>query len=564
MNGSASLGAAPEVEPLISAGRAAERDGRLHEARARFEEALHTLRGPGHSELVGSLLRWIARAHSNTGDADAALDCLEVAEALAEANGDDRALASVLNTRAGALFSLGELDAAESLFRRVRGLGWKVRDLKLQAMADQNLGSVYSIRGDSRLALARFRASLRGYEELGLSDYQGPLLNNIGRLLTDLGEDAEAEATLERARTLCEQSGDRHHHILVEVNRARLLLRSGRVSTALQACHQARQLSTRTRQDRWLADIHLLAGTAYGRLAKHDLAIAFLERADVIARNRKDAKLLADIVLEQAVVFRDMGKNRETLQRLNEAHRIFHRLRAQRELADVDSRLASLEQTFLQIVRSWGESIESRDPYTQGHCSRVSDYACRIALASGMPAQDITWFRMGALLHDVGKIRVPLSILNKAGALDEAEMKVMAEHPAAGVELLEGIDFPWDVRPMIRHHHERWDGSGYPDHVAGEDIPLAARILTVADVYDALTTARSYRPGFTHQKAIEIMCSERGRTFDPELLDLFLERVAPGLAPGVAPVSRPARRELVLALPIQFVRSEPSPVRASA
>jgi putative nucleotidyltransferase with HDIG domain len=540
-----------EVEPLVLAGRAAEREGRQQEARARFEEALHTLRDPAHAALAGSLLRWIARAYANGGESDVALDCLAVAEVLAEAQGDYRALASVLNTRAATLFSIGELDEAEVLFRRVRGLAWKIRDLKLQAMADQNLGSVYSIRGDLRLALARFRASLTAFEELGLRDYQGPLINNIGRLLTDLGEEAEAEATFDRARTLCQQTGDKHHQIWVEVNRARLLLRTERLNPSLQACHEARMLAFSTGEDGWLAQIHLIAGSAYTRLEKHDLALAFLERADGLARARKDAKLLADIVLEQAGVFRALGRNPETLRRLNEAHHIFQRLRAQRELADVDTRLANLEQTFLQITRSWGESIESRDAYTQGHCSRVSDYACLIASAAGLPEEDMTWFRMGALLHDVGKINVPLEILNKKGSLDADEFKVMSQHPVIGVELLDGVEFPWDVRPMIRHHHERWDGNGYPDKLAGDQIPFAARILTVADVYDALTTARSYRPGFPHEKAMQIMSSERGTTFDPDLLDVFSHQVAPKLAPPAKP-----RRELVLSIPFPFVRAK--------
>jgi putative nucleotidyltransferase with HDIG domain len=183
----------------------------------------------------------------------------------------------------------------------------------------------------------------------------------------------------------------------------------------------------------------------------------------------------------------------------------------------------------------------------------VSDYACLIAAAVGLAEEDMTWFRMGALLHDVGKIKVPLEILNKQGPLDANEFQVMSRHPVYGGELLDGVDFPWDVRPMIRHHHERWDGGGYPDKLRGEQIPFAARILTVADVYDALTTARSYRPGFPHEKAMQIMRSERGTTFDPDLLDLFCEKVAPRLVP--APV-RPATRELVRSIPFPFVRAK--------
>jgi HD-GYP domain-containing protein (c-di-GMP phosphodiesterase class II) len=148
------------------------------------------------------------------------------------------------------------------------------------------------------------------------------------------------------------------------------------------------------------------------------------------------------------------------------------------------------------------------------------------------------WFRMGALLHDVGKVSVPLTILNKCGKLDDDEWAVMTRHPVYGVELLEGIEFPWDVRPMVRHHHERWDGSGYPDRIAGEEIPLEARILTIADIYDALTTTRSYRAAFTHQRAMEILASEVGTSVDPLLFELFASEVAPRIIASV-PAEQP-------------------------
>jgi HD-GYP domain-containing protein (c-di-GMP phosphodiesterase class II) len=139
---------------------------------------------------------------------------------------------------------------------------------------------------------------------------------------------------------------------------------------------------------------------------------------------------------------------------------------------------------------------------------------------------------MGALLHDVGKVAVPLEILNKKGKLTDDEWSIMCQHPVFGVDLLEGIEFPWDIRPMVRHHHERWDGTGYPDRIAGQSIPYEARILTIADIYDALTTTRSYRAGFTHERAMDILRAEMGETVDPELFTCFELEVAPDLQAG--------------------------------
>ncbi len=517
------------TQHLVEQGRKAKRRGRVDEACGFFEQALQGLESTaaGHAS---SLIRWIAWAHAENGDSEAALDCLEVAVLIAETTDDTRGLASALNTRASTLFNLGELDEAESLFQRVLRLAEEMGDHKLQAMGDQNLGAIASIRGDLDIALKRFKSSLGMYESLKLGEYVGPLLSNIGLLQTDLGLDSEAEVTLQRAREICVERGDEHHHIMIEVNQARLLLRSEKPEDALKAGEVARRLATSTGDSRWMGDIDLVMGSAYARLSKHEIALRFLTRAADTARARKDSKVLADVVLEQAGVFRHQRKNPETLQRLNEAHEIFRYLRARRKLADVDTRISNLEAIFLDIVRDWGESIESKDPYTQGHCSRVSEIACLLAAASGLPKDEMTWYRMGALLHDVGKVSVPLEVLNKKGPLDDREWAIMARHPVAGIELLKDVDFPWDVRPMIRHHHERWDGTGYPDRVAGEAIPHAARILTVADVYDALTSDRSYRPGFKHQEAMDIMESEAGTVLDPELFSLFAERVAPQAA----------------------------------
>ena len=521
------MSAAAGLQELVAAGQRAEREGRPEAARRHFEQALYALEPGAEPGLAVKLLRWISWGHAVEGDPGAALDCLDAAEAAAEADGDHRALVSVLNTRAGTLFNLGDLDQAEALFERVRSYGIDFGDRKLQAIAEQNLGSVASIRGDGEMALGRFQSSLINYEALGERAYVGPLLNNIGRLQLELGARVEAARTLDRARTVLKEEGDRHHLTIVEVNRARVLLRGGRMDDAVRTSERALQIAEASGDGRWMADIHLTRGQVRLELGLHQEALACLALADELARRREDPKLMADVALAQARGLRMDGKNRETLQRLNEARTLFEQLRARRDLADVGERLEELEAEFLSIVTAWGESIESKDAYTQGHCTRVARYACMLAEAAGLSGDDLHWFRMGALLHDVGKVSVPLQILNKKGKLDDEEWAVMARHPEYGVELLRGIEFPWDIRPMVRHHHERFDGTGYPDRLAGSEIPFEARLLTIADIYDAVTTTRSYRPAFSHRKALGILEEERGRAVDPDLLDVFLAEVAP-------------------------------------
>lgn len=178
--------------------------------------------------------------------------------------------------------------------------------------------------------------------------------------------------------------------------------------------------------------------------------------------------------------------------------------------------------------------LDFGDNYTHQHCRRVARVASLLARDAGFDDGTLYWFRVGALLHDIGKLIVPASVLTKPGPLTEAEWAVVRRHPVAGEAMVAGTSFPWDVRPMIRHHHERWDGAGYPDRLAGAEIPFAARILTIADAYDALTSTRSYRRAYSHAAALATMRAQRGRHFDPSLLDLFMMLTVTRMGPGAA------------------------------
>jgi putative nucleotidyltransferase with HDIG domain len=219
-----------------------------------------------------------------------------------------------------------------------------------------------------------------------------------------------------------------------------------------------------------------------------------------------------------------MGRNQEALQLLNTAHSLFGRLDARVELGDVSGREARLEATYLALVRDWGQSIESSDSYTFGHCERVATYAVDVAQTLGLDEHQRTTVRVGAYLHDVGKIRVAHEILNKPGRLTPEEFDVIKMHPIWGIELLDAVEFPWDIKPIIRWHHEKHDGTGYPDRLRGDEIPLNAQIIGIVDVYDALTTTRSYRPAMTHDEALAEMSKCR-HWWRAEVYDAFMRAV---------------------------------------
>ncbi len=176
------------------------------------------------------------------------------------------------------------------------------------------------------------------------------------------------------------------------------------------------------------------------------------------------------------------------------------------------------------ILFALAQAVEARDSYTSGHCERLAAYSVALGRALGLEESALTALYRGGYLHDIGKIAIPDAILHKRGRLTEAEWAIMRQHPVKGEEICRPLKSVASVLPIIRHHHERWDGSGYPDGLAGEDIPLVARILQIADIYDALTTARSYKPALTPGEAFQAMEEEARRGWrDFELLSLFRE-----------------------------------------
>jgi putative two-component system response regulator len=176
------------------------------------------------------------------------------------------------------------------------------------------------------------------------------------------------------------------------------------------------------------------------------------------------------------------------------------------------------------VLTTLGLTIEARDPYTAGHCARLARYAVALGRALGVDAPLLKALWLGGFLHDLGKIAVPDRILLKAGPLDPTERALIQTHPTAGATLVQEMRTLEEVRPIIRHHHERFDGSGYPDGLSGAAIPLGARIMAVVDVYDALSTARPYKAAFSHERAVEILRQEtEAHAWDPQIITTFIE-----------------------------------------
>jgi putative nucleotidyltransferase with HDIG domain len=188
------------------------------------------------------------------------------------------------------------------------------------------------------------------------------------------------------------------------------------------------------------------------------------------------------------------------------------------------AKIHELNRVFMSTIEALALAIDAKDQVTHGHIRRVQRYTMALADALGVKSQnDLEAIRAAALLHDTGKLAVPEYILNKPGPLTASEFERMKVHADVGADILKSINFPYPVEPIVRHHHEKWDGTGYPRGLKGQEIPLGARILSVVDCYDALTSDRPYRPRMTRQQAEQELKERRGTAYDPWIVDEFIK-----------------------------------------
>ncbi|MDO8445582.1 MAG: GAF domain-containing protein [Deltaproteobacteria bacterium] len=208
---------------------------------------------------------------------------------------------------------------------------------------------------------------------------------------------------------------------------------------------------------------------------------------------------------------------------------LFQMLANQVAIAIDNARLMEgLRQTFYETAEALAEAIEKRDPYTGGHTKRVLTYSMASAEYMGVSPQEMDWLKLSAILHDIGKIGVEDRVLRKQGSLNDEEFALMKAHPRMGAEIMEYVEKLKDIIPGMKHHHERFDGKGYPDGLKDGEIPLIARIISVSDTFDAMTSDRPYRKGLSDETAINELQKHAGVQFDPVVVRAFIEAYKDG------------------------------------
>jgi putative nucleotidyltransferase with HDIG domain len=515
---------------VLRQARERERAGEITEAVGGYEAAIEAAERDGQSTLLAEALRRLAVARHHLGDVAQARDLAHRSYAVAR-SADHRLLAAeALNTLGGLKLATGSPEDARATFLRALELGSASRTLR--ARVEQNLGILANIQGDLVEATARYQRSLESYRAARDASGCAIAYNNLGVVSADREQYTDAERYFSQSRAIAERTGDIHLQAICLVNLADVDVARQRFENARQHAEKALALLDRLGIQGAKADAYRVLGVVFRETGRLTLAESRLATAIEVAAAAGSVLAEAEASREMAVLHQAMGRNQDALRLLNTAHRLFRRLDARVDLVHVGGKMAELEATYLAVVRAWGQSIEASDPYTFGHCERVARNAVTMARLLDLPEEEETTVLLGAYLHDVGKLRVPHEILNKPAVLTADERAIVRMHPIWGLELLGNVEFPWDIVPIIRSHHERWDGSGYPDGLVADAIPIAAHIVGILDAYDSMVTERPYQPALPPSEAIETLARHREH-WAPRVFEAFVRAVT---GPGTDPV----------------------------
>jgi putative nucleotidyltransferase with HDIG domain len=507
---------------LLASARAHERCGNMEAAIAAYESAIEEAELTRERSVLSESLRRLAVIQHHQNAEALARKLCHRSYRVALDDGHFILAAEALNVLAGIDFERGDITEAREIYKRALALGGT--NLELRARIEQNLGILSNIQGDLQEALEHYESSLDASRSIG--DEHGCALayHNLGMISADqqLWDDADRYFTssIEIAR----RNGDVRLQGLCLLNHCEVHLARQHYELAKQSAEGALAIFDRLDARLDKSDAYKVLGIVYRETGRLALAESRLLASIELAIDTGSVLSQAEATRELARLYQAMGRNQEALTLLNTAHSLFEHLDARVDMFDVSAKRARFEDTYLTIVRNWGQSIESADSYTHGHCERVAGYALEVARELGFDETSLTTIRLGAYLHDLGKVKVPHEVLNKPGSLTREEFEVMQMHPVWGIELLESVEFPWDIKPIIRWHHEKYDGSGYPDRLRGDEIPVNAQVICIVDVYDALTATRSYRKALDKSEALRRM-RESKHWWRPDVYEAFMRTV---------------------------------------
>jgi putative nucleotidyltransferase with HDIG domain len=510
-----------EAARLLAEAVADDRAGRQAQAVQGYAAAAAAAQ-PVEVAIRAEALRRHGALHRQRQEFEHAMPLCQASYAAAVAGGDDLSAAEALNAVALVHLEQGSYVQASTVLEQALVLA--ATSPLIQGRIEQNLGIIANIKGDYVAAVNRYRRSLSAFREANDDQSCAVAYHNLGMISADQGQWDEAERYFASSLAIVTRLGNVALEASVLLNRSEVHMARGRYGNVLEDAGHALRIFSTLGNVSGKADANRWLGIVYRETDLYELAEIRLRTAIALAQAVNATLVEAESRRELASLCQKQQRNQDAFVLLNEAHRLFGRLEAGADDREVTDRLATLENMYLDVAVNWGRSIESTDTYTFGHSWRVASCATRVARCLGLDEMAIKTIRIGSYLHDVGKIRLPHELLIKPGKLTADEYALVKQHTVWGVELLANIEFPWQIETIVRSHHEKRDGSGYPDGLWGDEVPLNAEIVCIADVFDALTSVRSYQAPVSVGKAVERM-RQLSQYWHPDVFDAFATSV---------------------------------------
>lgn len=471
----------------------------------------------------------IGQLLAKQGELDGALGHVHRALAAYRRLNDAQGVCKSLRNLGVIYIELGEFEDAEVAYNEAIEMTSADNQSILFADLNNNLGAIKNMKGDWEGALFCYNISREAYERENEVRKAAYTINNIGITLLEQEQYEQALKNFISALRVSESIKDAPLSLILSINLTDLYLKRNEIEEAKRYCHNATlYLDSERLKNSQLAETLKLSGRIAFLEKNFDAALSRYNEALEICRDLGLQYIEAEILYEKGQLFLQTERQMEALQLLESSLKIFSQIEATGKADKTEKLIKSIEELYLRIFESMALRVDQKDHYTKGHSDRVAKLSLVLARELYLPNGEIKAIVAASLLHDIGKIDVPDEVLKKNGRLTNEEYEIIKNHPDAGIQRLSGIKFPWEIVSLIRHHHERYDGKGYPAGLAGELIPLGARIICVADVFDALTSERSYRKAFSSQRALEVMRNEMGMAFDPLVLETLVTVVNQG------------------------------------
>jgi putative nucleotidyltransferase with HDIG domain len=534
-----------------------ERAGNWTQAMEVYEGLLHpaALSSVSVNEIAMALLR-IAGIYRNAGRREIALDIVAVGVFIAEANGLGPELGHALVAQSSILLSDDRITEAESIALEGRGKAEVAEAEIAVAIADNILGVIASRAGDVSRALLRFASALAYGRRAGDQFLTSMCLNNIGRAYLALGMPEEAVPRLEEAVAL----GWEQHRLTAanaECMLATFYAENGEAERAEQHAVRAMEAARRLGSPRLAADAYMATACVATSMRRFQVAADQLRLAGSLARRERQLDSDAELATCELALHLGAARAGPALAAMERAEAFYAAapdVWGQRRLL---VRASGLQELLDAACEKWLRSLSVVLGQARRHAHRVAALSSALAKAAELDERDRRSIAIGALIHDIGYLSLPPDLATREDRLNDLEREIVRAHAEFGDTILSEAGFPKSVRNVVRHHHERVDGGGYPDGLRGDAIPLGARIVAIAEAYDALRSPRGARHALPESQALRMLEAEAGRAFDERFCAQFVSVVRAGLAEtSASSVERPIG-ERVTSTPIREMTADP-------